>query len=394
MGPPHSLHETIREGKTTGFSHWGQHVIFSLPPDVKNGPETIATLRYNVRPRGLGDLRAGSFERTARLALCTPIGRSGRSAHTPMENDRNAVAVTSALPDIARALLCRPDRLLRCTSPPASTPWRRAGRCQPRRSFAGRRLLEWAASNEPYLGYLLLTLAGFGAASTWLVGSIAPHQPIGGIGRTDAAARPFWCGFPIAASAFIFCISAMWAGIAQTGRPNHRQYRRSDSVFGRSGLSGLRPSIRRRTASGTSTRCGVRWRPRSDPFFWFLATFRCPPMLILQACMVAAAACFATYAVAMWRGVSGLESGFSALTYIYARYFVPTTLTEAAGIVLGTAVHPALSSTPSVRGSVRPALIAFAMTTVALMTTNGQHVHDSGSAAFGWFGNSDRVRQS
>ena len=51
MGPPHTLHETIRTGETTGFSHWGPHVIFTLPPDVKNGPETIATLRYSVQPK-------------------------------------------------------------------------------------------------------------------------------------------------------------------------------------------------------------------------------------------------------------------------------------------------------------------------------------------------------
>lgn len=51
MGPPHSQHEAIRTGKTTGFSHWGARVIFSLPADVANAPGTIATLRYSVRPR-------------------------------------------------------------------------------------------------------------------------------------------------------------------------------------------------------------------------------------------------------------------------------------------------------------------------------------------------------
>jgi hypothetical protein len=51
LGPPHSRHETIREGRTTGFSHWGPSLIFSLPPNVENVPETIATLRYNIRPR-------------------------------------------------------------------------------------------------------------------------------------------------------------------------------------------------------------------------------------------------------------------------------------------------------------------------------------------------------
>ncbi len=52
MGPPHSRLQTIRNGTTTGFSHWGPHVIFSLPPGTKNGPETIATISYDVRPRG------------------------------------------------------------------------------------------------------------------------------------------------------------------------------------------------------------------------------------------------------------------------------------------------------------------------------------------------------
>lgn len=51
MGPPHSEHEAIRDGRTAGFSHWGRNLIFSLPPDIRNVPETVATLRYNIRPR-------------------------------------------------------------------------------------------------------------------------------------------------------------------------------------------------------------------------------------------------------------------------------------------------------------------------------------------------------
>src|SRR5260370_34959149 len=51
IGPAHSLHETIRESATGRFSHWGTNVIFSLPPDVKNAPDTTATLRYSIRPR-------------------------------------------------------------------------------------------------------------------------------------------------------------------------------------------------------------------------------------------------------------------------------------------------------------------------------------------------------
>ena len=95
MGPAHSQHETIREGTTAGFSHWGPNLIFSLPPDVKNAPDTIATLRYNVRPRAWV-----TFALTVSSALlgwllydgCSDRlhGAYGRSycLHAAMENDR------------------------------------------------------------------------------------------------------------------------------------------------------------------------------------------------------------------------------------------------------------------------------------------------------------------
>jgi hypothetical protein len=41
----------IRKGETEGFSHWESGVIFSLPPGVQNSSETVATLRYNIKPR-------------------------------------------------------------------------------------------------------------------------------------------------------------------------------------------------------------------------------------------------------------------------------------------------------------------------------------------------------
>src|SRR5258707_8056992 len=92
-------------------------------------------------------------------------------------------------------------------------------------------------------------------------------------------------------------------------------------------------------------------------------------MLILQACLLAAAACFAAHALARWRGTwAGIA--FLGLTYIYARTFIPTTLTEPPGMLW------ALLSIPFFivafrTGSVKPTLVAFAMTIVALMTRMG-----------------------
>jgi hypothetical protein len=53
MGPPHELHDTIRKGSTTAYSHWGDYVIFALPDGVENAATTTAVLRYSVRPTRL-----------------------------------------------------------------------------------------------------------------------------------------------------------------------------------------------------------------------------------------------------------------------------------------------------------------------------------------------------
>jgi hypothetical protein len=114
------------------------------------------------------------------------------------------------------------------------------------------------------------------------------------------------------------------------------------------------------------------YRPLASAFRSALALFTgfsLPTMLILQACLVAAATCFAASAVAAWRGIwAGLA--FFALTYIYARYFVPTTLTEALGLFWALLSVPFFIESFRSR-SAKPALVAFAMTAVALMTRMG-----------------------
>src|SRR5262249_55459255 len=54
IGPPHTLHEGIRNGEARGFSHWDRYVSFALPPGVENTSATRATVRYSLRPaRGI-----------------------------------------------------------------------------------------------------------------------------------------------------------------------------------------------------------------------------------------------------------------------------------------------------------------------------------------------------
>jgi hypothetical protein len=92
-------------------------------------------------------------------------------------------------------------------------------------------------------------------------------------------------------------------------------------------------------------------------------------MLILQACLIAGAVCFATRSIVAWRGIwAGIA--FFALTYIFDRIFVPTTLTEPLGIFWALLSIPFFIEAFRDH-SAKAALVAFAMTTAALMMRMG-----------------------
>jgi hypothetical protein len=412
MGPPHSSHETIRTGTTTGFSHWGSHVIFSLPPGVRNGPETTVTLQSVIRPKAwvtpaLAILSALLGWLTYYDTLSSLAKRRGRQL----------TAFVVGIPHSIRFGLCRAGVAASAGALLGRLPY-----SDTLRSFAKRRgrqlagfvlriphlmlfglcwvgvtasavyvasslyasatgwalpttalmrwspVAEWAASNEPYFGYLLLMLAGVGTAATWLMSSSALHRPVVASNEQSMRTLLAWCGLPIAASAFVLSVSAMWAGVVRS----------SDWHY--ANLGGLIPFSDAGyylAAAFDQARDGV-WnvmalrRPLAASFRSVLLIFgnsSLPSMLILQACLVAGAACFAAWAIVLWRGVwAGLV--FFALTYIYARSFVPTTLTEPAGLFWALLSIPFFIKSFRDR-SASAALVAFAMTTAALMTRMG-----------------------
>ncbi len=383
MGPPHTLHETIREGTTTGFSHWGPRVIFSLPPGVKNAPETIATLRYPVRPRGwvtlllvllsallggllyprkarelarsLGSLvrHLGSFTRTfAPLAQSfgRPLSASVLRAPYLVLFSFCGVGVAASAVYIASSLYA------------FVTGWALPTTALIRWSPVAR----WAASNEPYLGYPLLMLAGFGTIVTWLLGWTAPQL----VESNELRARRLllWSGFPIAACAFVLCVSAMWAGMVRPGDLD-------DANIG--GLVPFNDAYGHLAYAFDQARDGTwnAWvlrRPLAAAFrsiLLFLSQYSFPRMLLLQGCLLGGAAWVASCAVMVWRGVwAGL--GFFGLIYIYARIFSPTSLTEPLGLIWALLSIPFFIGAFR-SGSVKPALVGFAILTFALLTRMG-----------------------
>ena len=228
-------------------------------------------------------------------------------------------------------------------------------------------IADWAARHEPRLGHALLTLAAFGALTTWLATLVADGRQF--VEREQAILLRLGRGWPvpIVACLLVFSMSAMWAGLARQGDINWGSI---GGLVAFSDPGGYMAGAYDQARDGVWNFISLR-RPLAAGFRSFLLSlggFSYASMLLLQAALVAAAICFAAVAVARWRGVwAGLA--FFALTYIYSREFVPTALTEPLGLVW------ALFSIPffieALRGSRPHALVAFAAMTTALMIRMG-----------------------
>jgi hypothetical protein len=224
------------------------------------------------------------------------------------------------------------------------------------------------AENEIYFGYVLLTLAGVGACASW---AMSAHEMNNKIRREEEAAisaRFGWWIFPIMACALVFSVSAQWAGLLRPGDLH------GSSIGGQiqfSDAGGYLASAHDQTRTGVFSVFALR-RPFAAALrsvLLFLSFYSLPVMLLLQTVLLAAATSFAASAVARYRGVwAGVL--FVGLTYIYVRTFAPTTLTEPLGLIWALAVIPFLLEALR-SGSLPYALMAFALTTAALMTRMG-----------------------
>jgi hypothetical protein len=385
MGPPHTAHETIRNGGTTSFSHWGTSVYFSLPPGVQNSSETIATLGYRVRPPfwltlalavASGSIAWLLYHDALRFLLQSPNHATTFVRRIP--HSRAVISFLQGFERVTATALRAPYGILAalcCAAMIASAAYvfvslfaLATGWALPTTALIlWSPIAQWAAQKEPYLGYLLVTLAGFGATVTWIASSKAHCRQVE---ADELSLRRLlaWCGFPIVTCAFVFCISTMWAGIVRPGDPHFAN------------IGGLVPF------TDAANYLAAAHDQAKDSFWNFVAlrrplaaafrsvllvfgNFSLHFVLLIQACMIAGAVCFAAHSVMRWRGIwAGIA--FFALTYIYARTFVPTTFTEPLGLFWALLSIPFFIEA-FVSGAALPALMAFTMTTIALMTRMG-----------------------
>jgi hypothetical protein len=368
--PAHSDPSLIREGNSTGYSHRGSELVFSLPPGVRNAPATVITLWYKIRPRlwltlalmlltlALGLLLY--YEALWSLALAPPSRLSSAYRHawrwTPLLYSVPYVLVSGfCLLGLAGTVV-----FLGASLYAWATGWALPTTAPIRWSS----LAEWAARNELYFGYLVLTLAGFGIVMRWL--SVLTRQSEVTTAY-EARLRAFlkWSGFPIAFDAFLLCASAMWDGMA---RPGDAHWANVGGLVPYNDAHGHLAEAFFQANTGSWTAFALR-RPLAAALrsvLLFGSGYSFPVMLAIQICLIAFAVFVASCWVTKWRGIwAGLT--FFGLIYIYTRIFLPTSLTEPLGIFWSLLSVPFFVE--SFRsGSARPALVGLAMTSMALMT--------------------------
>jgi len=380
MGPAHAMHADIRWGGTTAFSHWGEHhVIFALPPNVENSPATRVTVRYAMRP---GRTLLISLA-LASISVALVLYRGGELRHprrilmwvdhrwlreTEVWTVRVGAAWLVQAPLLAMRgvgyLLALASSLFIATSVyAAATGWALPTTAVIRWSSWAR----WAAQHEPRLPHVLLALAALGAVASWLSPAVGVASAVR---RNEIALARFlrlW-GPGLAACMFVFCISAIWAGQARNGDmttvsivglvpwSDAANYWASAHDQARDGVWGV-VSLRRPVAAALRS------------VLMFVTGFSYANVLLLQAVLVAGAACIGAWWIARWRGVyAGLA--YFGLSYVVVRSFLPTFLTEPLASVWALLAVPFFVETLRT-GSWRHGSIGFAMTCVALAARPG-----------------------
>jgi hypothetical protein len=373
MGPAHGDLETIRKGQTAAYSHRGSDLIFSLPPGLANSADLAVTLSYKVRPRPAVTivLLVASLLMTALLyhaRIYLLARRLASAAREACRGSKRAVPFLVSAPYVVLAgltLIGLAGAVLFAGASIAAwwSGWALPATA-PLRWFT---VIAWAARNEPYLGHLILTLAGFGTLTSWLA-VLGDRSALSQRCERRAGRWLTYCGLPLGICAFLLCISAMWDGMIRAGDPH---WANIGGLVPYSDAQNHIAAAFEEAKDGTLSTFAQR-RPIGAAFRSVLllsSFYSFPLMLIVQACLVASAACLASWYVMMWRGVwAGLA--FFGFVYIFARTFAPTSLTEPLGLFWSLLSIPFLAAALRAN-SARAATVGIVIASTALMIRMG-----------------------
>lgn len=360
---PHSPHDVIRADGGGGFSHWKNHLIFSLPAGVTNSSLTQLEVHHSLylEPKLIG---------VALFATVLGAGLLLRQLYRREQKIYNiyiysAVLVIGYVLQFGLLLA-----MLAAIFFNASTiaGWS-AGYVLPNTAF-----FRWwpelnaLAINEPFFGHVILCLAMLGCGASWLAISLGPQgQSFAQVElRLTQGFRRY--GFFFVAALFLYSVGATWSGIPRpqdlggnaiagllpfNDANGHFQHVYLQAIKGE-----WEPFVARRPLAAAFRTIAVAAVDYNNFYF-----------LMLQVIALATATFFAVRAVMAWRGLwAGLT--FLGLAFIQVRPYLPTNLTEPLGIFW------ALVSIPFLVRAIRfnrlgDVVSAFHLTVWALMTRMG-----------------------
>ena len=356
-GPAHALHAEIRNQGGGRYSHWGNVLLFSLPPDTINEAGTTAVVEYSLRLQNkiysfgwLGLVLSSAFL-TFRAWQRDPESLRRKAALSARSASAGALALFSVAAVATATYLV--------------TIVIGFGQGYALPNTAVFQLLPWTrqlAIYEPTAQYLIVLVAMVGAALSWL--SPSAFQ------KNEAGLIRCWTryGLLVVAALFLFSLGATWSGIA----------RREDLQT--SAMGGLIPFI---DAHGYFDMTFMQvitghWEPLLEQrplaaahraLMMFLAGYSNVRFLLLQALAIAAVTYAATRSVMHWRGLwAGMT--FFGLALALVRPYLTTHLTEPLGLFWVLLSLPFLIRLLR-DGSLVDGAVSFLTTTLSLLTRMG-----------------------
>jgi hypothetical protein len=325
LSHPHSLHDLIRKEGGGVFSHWEDHLIFSMPQGIENSASTRLEVHFSLylQPKLL------------ELVLVAGLVVGGillwqLYCRAPLAYARRVSGALLVLDYFLQWFLL--FALLASILFLASTlAGGVSGYLLPNTAF-----FRWwpelntLAMKEPFFGHAILAVAMVGAGAAWLAVTLDQQRHTFADLELRLVRGFSRYGFFFVVGLFLYSVGATWSGIP---RPQD---------FGGSAIAGLLPF---NDANGHFQHVYMQALDGAwDPFIArrpLAAAFRTVGVagvdynnfyfLLLQTLALATATFFAVRAVMAWRGVwAGLT--FLGLTFILLRPYLPTNLTEPLGI--------------------------------------------------------------
>lgn len=332
---PHSLHDLIRHEGGGAFSHWGEHLIFSLPTGVPNDASTRLDIHFNLYLHP----RASDLALLLGVACAFVLLRRFHRENPVAYGERMARFLTSWGWVLQGVLVFCLLAALGYLGTVVAGVW--SGFALPNTALF-RWWPQWngLALHEPAFGHVILALGLAGVAGAWVAVS-SPASARAYARLEDRLAASFnRYGVLFVLALFLYSVGATWAGIP---RPED---------FSGSAIAGLLPFSDAHghyeqiyfQAMGGSWEPFIARRPLAASFRGVLVAvveFNNFHYLMLQTSALAIATFFASRAVVAWRGVwAGLT--FLGLVFIVVRPYLPTNLTEPLGLFWALTAIPFL----------------------------------------------------